>query len=468
MVFSSTLFLFLFLPLIFVLYYAIPPRFLFVRNIALLSASLVFYAWGEPMVVFLMLASILVNFLLSIAISRINKQEAHWRFLLFILSMLFNFGLLGCFKYANFLTEGADYVFRTDFVTNIALPIGISFYTFQAASYMVDVYRGNVRPEKSLINFALYISFFPQLIAGPIIRYADIKTQFNQRKHSLALTASGFQRFIIGLAKKVLIANQVSSFVDYAFAVPSLTSFMAWTGIVCYALQIYFDFSGYSDMAIGLARMFGFNFRENFNYPYIATSVQDFWRRWHMSLSSWFRDYLYIPLGGNRKGTKRECSNLLLVFALTGFWHGAEWTFIVWGLYHGLFLVFERLALKKLLAKLPFVLKWFYGMTVVLIGWVFFRAENLSSAIQYIERMFAFTTGGWSITLAHLNVIVVAAILLGLLASAPIFPYLKSKMVFKENRFWEGVGVVACLALLEVSLIFLVGSGFNPFLYFRF
>ncbi|MDR0220026.1 MAG: MBOAT family protein, partial [Lachnospiraceae bacterium] len=263
-------------------------------------------------------------------------------------------------------------------------------------------------------------------------------------------------------------ANQVSPFVDYAFAAHSLTSFMAWTGIVCFALQIYFDFSGYSDMAIGLAQMFGFRFRENFNYPYTASSVKDFWRRWHISLSGWFRDYLYIPLGGNRKGLKRECFNLLIVFTLTGFWHGATWTFMVWGLYYGLFLVLERLALEKLLRRLPFALKWGYTMMVVLIGWVFFRADDLASAFQYLKCMFALASGGLFVTLAHLNIIIVAAMLLGFAASVPLAAYIKSKLVFKEQRSLAGAGMVAYLALFVVSLVFLVGSGFNPFLYFRF
>ncbi|MDR0220260.1 MAG: MBOAT family protein [Lachnospiraceae bacterium] len=468
MVFSSPLFLFTFLPLIFLLYYAIPPRFLKARNIALLAASLVFYAWGEPVVVFLMVVSILVNYALARAIARLDKQKAGGRFLLLFVALVFDLGLLGCFKYANFLTETADLVFRTGFVTDIALPIGISFYTFQTVSYIIDIYRGSVSPERNVVNFALYIAFFPQLIAGPIIRYADVKAQLAKRKHSLALVASGFQRLIIGLAKKVLIANQLAPFVDYAFAAPTLTAVMAWTGAICFALQVYFDFSGYSDMAIGLARMFGFSFRENFDYPYIASSVRDFWRRWHISLSNWFRDYLYIPLGGNRKGAKREGFNLLFVFALTGFWHGASWTFIVWGLYYGLFLVLERYAFKRALKKLPYVAKWGYTMTVVLIGWVFFRAPDLASAFRYLKCMFAFTSGGWSVTLAHLNIIVVAAMLLGLAASGPLFPCLAGKIERYENRVLAGVGSAAYLALLAVSLVFLVGSGFNPFLYFRF
>ena len=480
MIFSSTIFLFIFLPMNLLLYYIIPKKFLAARNLLLLCTSLIFYSWGEPVVVLIMVLSIAVNYAFGLLFGLWDEEKSK-KNLVLIFAVAFNVILLGYFKYFNFFVDNINFVFGMDFTSKVALPIGISFYTFQIMSYIFDIYFGNVKPQKNIFNLALYIAFFPQLIAGPIVRYIDIEAQLQDRTESLEKMASGFQRFIVGLSKKILIANQVSIFADFAFNTTSLTSVMAWVGTICYALQIYFDFSGYSDMAIGLARMFGFEFLENFKYPYISNTIQNFWRRWHISLSSWFRDYLYIPLGGNRKGNLRTYLNLLIVFAVTGLWHGASWSFVVWGLYHGAFLMLERGAWGRILKKLPSALTWVYTMVVVLIGWVLFRADDLGKAIEYIKSMFNFTTGGLAITLANLNIVSLVALICGIIFSAPVLPYVKKKIFGDENQnhltcenptmsrqIASYISIVGSLCMLIVSIIFLTGSDFNPFLYFRF
>jgi alginate O-acetyltransferase complex protein AlgI len=371
-------------------------------------------------------------------------------------------------------------------------------------SYVIDVYRGSVQPQRKLFNLALYIFFFPQLIAGPIVRYIDIEAQLDNRSHSFGLIANGFRRFIIGLAKKVLIANQVALFADYAFGHRSPSIVVAWAGVVSYALQIYFDFSGYSDMAIGLGRMFGFEFLENFNYPYISRPVQEFWRRWHMSLSSWFKDYLYIPLGGNRKGAARTYVNLLIVFLATGFWHGASWSFVVWGVYHGVFLMLERGAFGRALKKLPRALSLIYTLLVVLFGWVIFRAEDLQAAGAYVARLFDFTTltgAAFEAALANTGSFTVVASVTGVVFCAPVLGWVKDKLHVNAGNGSAGNeradseagaglktavdkgkntgnanlqaaaewgSMIVCLGLLLLSIVFLTGSDFNPFLYFRF
>ena len=478
MIFSSTLFLFIFLPIVLLLYYIIPQKFLAARNSLLLCVSLFFYSWGEPVVALIMVFSICANYGFGLWIDK-SKENKFQKKLSIVISLCFNIGLLGYFKYFNFFIDNINGIFGTGFISQVALPIGISFYTFQIMSYIIDIYFGNVKPQKNVFTVALYISFFPQLIAGPIVRYIDIEEQLKTRTQSLEKIAGGFQRFIVGMSKKILIANQVSIFADHAFNTGSPTAVMAWTGALCYALQIYFDFSGYSDMAIGLGKMFGFDFLENFNYPYIAGTVQSFWRRWHISLSSCFRDYLYIPLGGNRKGSLRTYLNLLTVFAVTGLWHGASWSFVVWGLYHGAFLMLERGVWGKVLQKLPSALTWVYTMIIVIIGWVIFRAETLSAAFEYIRCMFSFSTGGLAITLANLNIVIVVAIALGIIFSLPLLPYIKNKLFGEENHFTcenlsvakqiaSYASIIGCFAMLIMSIIFLTGSDFNPFLYFRF
>ena len=481
MIFSSTLFLFIFLPVVLLLYYIIPKRFTAAGNMLLLAASLIFYSWGEPIVALIMIISILVNYLFGLLVNQLkeNNYGRIYQKLVLAASVVFNIFFLGYFKYFNFITDNINWIFKSDIKSNIILPIGISFYTFQILSYVVDVYFGKVKPQKNIFNLALYISFFPQLIAGPIVRYTDIEEQLENRSHNIAKISQGTQRFIIGLSKKILIANQVSIFADKAFNASSPSSVMAWIGAICYTLQIYFDFSGYSDMAIGLGKMFGFEFSENFDYPYISKTVQIFWRKWHISLSSWFKDYVYIPLGGNRKGSFRTYINLLIVFAVTGLWHGASWSFVIWGLYHGVFLMLERGAWGKILKKLPGAVTWIYTMFVVIIGWVFFRAEDINKAFEYIKCMFNFSTGGLSITLANMNIIILMAFIAGIIFSAPILPYINKKLFGGKNHFEcddlpalkqtaSIASIAGCVVLLTLSVIFLTGSDFNPFLYFRF
>ena len=461
MIFSSTIFLFIFLPAVLLLNYIIPKKYIGAKNVVLLIASLFFYAWGEPKNVLLMLLSIAVNYVCGILLGKFEGNDKK-RKLILVLSVVFNLGLLFYFKYFNFFTGG---IFPT-----IALPIGISFFTFQIMSYTIDVYRHDVAPQKNIITLALYISLFPQLIAGPIVRYIDVEKQLQNRECTAEKTARGMIRFSMGLAKKVIISNTVAVICDGIFTISNtLPSVTAWVGAITYALQIYFDFSGYSDMAIGMGHMLGFDFLENFNYPYVSTSVQEFWRRWHISLSSWFRDYLYIPLGGNRKGKLRTYINLIIVFACTGFWHGASFSFIVWGLYHGLFLVIERLGFGKALKKIPKFFGWLYTMLVVLIGWVFFRADTLSAAITYIGSMFSFS-GGLANAMAQFSNLSFAITIIAIILSAPVYPFIKSKIEKTETGRRVGFileGVIA-LVLLVLSVLFLTGSDYNPFIYFRF
>ena len=381
MVFSSTLFLFWFLPVVLVGYYLCGKN---AKNYWLLLASLFFYSWGEPKYVLLMFTLIVINYICGLLLAR-----DHNRYLL-CATVIFNLGILGYFKYFNFLMETVNAVLsliggQSVSLNQIALPIGISFFTFQIMSYVIDVYRGTVPPQKSLAKLALYISLFPQLIAGPIVRYSDVAAQIDERNVTLGGIYTGAVRFMIGLSKKVLLSNQMAAIADAAFIQSDPPALLAWMGAVAYALQIYFDFSGYSDMAIGLGKLFGFDFLENFNYPYISSSVKEFWRRWHISLSSWFRDYLYIPLGGSHCSREKTYRNLLIVFSMTGLWHGASWNFVVWGLWHGAFLILERVLGNRF--RMPKWLGHIYTMLVVLIGWVFFRADTLGQAAVYLRSM---------------------------------------------------------------------------------
>ena len=461
MVFSTPIFLFLFLPAVLVLNYIIPKKYIAAKNVVLLIASLFFYAWGEPKNVLLMLLSIAVNYVCGLLLGRFDSDEKKRKVVLWA-SVVFNLGLLFFFKYFNFVTGG---IFPA-----IKLPIGISFFTFQIMSYTIDVYRRSVEPQKSLLKLALYISLFPQLIAGPIVRYIDVEKQLTYRECTAEKTARGMIRFSMGLAKKVIVSNTVAAICDGIFgSTNTIPAFTAWVGVICYALQIYFDFSGYSDMAIGMGHMLGFDFLENFNYPYVSCSVQEFWRRWHISLSSWFRDYLYIPLGGNRRGKVRTYINLIIVFACTGLWHGASFSFIVWGLWHGLFLVIERLGFKKVLDKLPKFIGWIYTMLVVLVGWVFFRADTLSAAMKYLGEMFSFS-GGVANGMAQFDNLSFIITAIALVLCTPVYQLVKGKLekteVGKKAAFV--IGAVLATGLFILSVIFLTGSGYNPFIYFRF
>ncbi len=464
MIFSSTLFLFIFLPTVLLVYYAIPLRFIAAKNAVLLAASLFFYAWGEPKNIILMILAIACNYVFGLGIEkcRQNGADSACRLIL-VLSLVYNLGSLFFFKYFNFVTGG---IFPF-----IALPIGISFFTFQIMSYTIDVYWGNVEAQHSILKLGLYISLFPQLIAGPIVRYIDVDKQLTERSYDTDKLFCGTSRFIMGVAKKVLISNTVASMADMAFGVTGeLNAATAWLGAICYGLQIYYDFSGYSDMAIGLGHMLGFDFLENFNYPYISCSVQEFWRRWHISLSTWFRDYLYIPLGGNRRGKARTYINLVIVFACTGIWHGAAWNFLIWGLYHGFFLIIERIGFGNVLKKLPAFVGRIYTLFVVLFGWILFRADNLTAALKYADAMFNFGNIGLVRASAQLDNITGIAILLGIIFSAPLLPWLRRKLETLNGGKTSAyiLNVAGCIGLFLLSVVFLTGSDYNPFIYFRF
>lgn len=485
MVFSSTIFLFLFLPLTLLAYLLVGQRG---RNVVLLGASLLFYTWGENIYVLLMLCSILINYVFGLCIDRAQQQGGKGKGAL-VGAIAANLGLLIFFKYANFFAANLNLLLTkahldpVDF-PSIHLPIGISFFTFQAMSYVIDLYRRESEVQKNPINIALYISLFPQLIAGPIVRYHDIARQITSRVTTADDFAYGIRRFIIGLGKKVLIANVLGQTADYIFSLPPdrLPATLAWLGAISYTLQIYYDFSGYSDMAIGLGRMFGFRFLENFNYPYISRSVREFWRRWHISLSSWFRDYLYIPLGGSRGSQGRTYFNLITVFFLCGLWHGASWTFVVWGLYHGFFLALERSRTgSRLLSLAPGFVCYLYTMLVVVVGWVVFRAESFSFAAAYLKAMVTPGTPSFynSQIFLNMNNEYYCTLFAGLIFSAPLwrvayerFRQLQpgsSGLIFSVGRKVVEICNVLFLSLvLLYSIASLMGSSYNPFLYFRF
>lgn len=479
MVFSSPIFLFLFLPIV-LLAVGVVRREL--RNSVLLVASLIFYAWGEGELVILMLLSITMNFIFGMWVGAAGTDKSARRAL--AVSVVFNLGLLGAYKYANFAVDQVNWALgmigaEPIELAPVHLPIGISFFTFQAMSYVIDVYRKETVPQRNIVNLALYISLFPQLIAGPIVRYHDVAKQLVHRVMSVDRFASGVQRFVMGLAKKVLIANTMAVAADGIFAIPAgeLTAPLAWLGIVSYTLQIYFDFSGYSDMAIGLGRMFGFEFLENFNYPYISRSIREFWRRWHISLSTWFRDYLYIPLGGNRVSSGRVYVNLVIVFFLTGLWHGASWSFVIWGLFHGFFLVIERLGFERIIRRLWAPVGHAYAMLVFVVGWVFFRADDLPYAFSYLKAMFGMSAGSeLYFTEMYMDKKFNIALAMGLILCAPAFPYLRDRLAELSRRSGmsalgaglDAVSFVGILTLLLLSSMSLASSTYNPFIYFRF
>jgi len=456
-VFSSITFLFFFLPTTLILYFVVPKKY---KNTILLLLSLLFYAWGEGIYIAFLLLSIVGNFFCAKKISQKGKVPLFF-------GVLFNILLLGVLKYALFFTETLNSVFHLHISSpHIHLPIGISFFTFQALSYIIDVYRKKIHVQKSITKLGLYISLFPQLIAGPIVRYSDIESEIDTRTINLQKVTEGAQRFIIGLSKKVLIANTLASTADLILDgnTDLLSSPIAWLGILCYTFQIYFDFSGYSDMAIGLGKMFGFSFPENFHYPYISTSIREFWQRWHISLSSWLKDYLYIPLGGNRKGMYRTYVNLIIVFLLCGLWHGAAWNFILWGGYYGIFLVLERIGfIQNFLKKIPKLFLHIYALLVVIIGWVFFRIESIPQAFLYIQHMFTFSE--WNNFASQLQYYFTPKFsilfLCAILASTPI-----AQLVKRKYRMYF-IQPILILLLLLCSLELASGS-YNPFIYFRF
>lgn len=467
MLFSSIIFLFYFLPIVLAVYFAIPKRYLRARNVVLLIASLFFYSWGEPVYLFLMIYSIFFNYFMAIQIyNEQHRGGSGKRNLVF--TLIVNLFILGFFKYFGFLMDTVNGVFGLHIkYTALSLPIGISFYTFQAMSYILDVYRKTVRPQPNPLKFGLYLSLFPQLIAGPIVKYRDVAEQLQYRETTKEKFGQGAIRFMFGLGKKVMLANYFgalnSSITGLADSKSAVVT--AWIGAVAYTLQIYFDFSGYSDMAIGLGKMFGFDFLENFNYPYISRSVTDFWRRWHMSLSGWFREYVYIPLGGNRVTVPRHILNLMIVWGLTGLWHGAAWNFVFWGLYYGVLLVLEKYIWGKYIDWAPVWLQHVYAMVIVIIGWVFFSSATLGKAFDIIGMMFGIGAPAFinmhTLYLLRTNILLLIG---GCLMSSP-----KPMEKFREleSRF-PVLGLICVFSILILSTACLIYSSYNPFLYFRF
>ncbi len=466
MVFSSMVFLWIFLPVTLILYGILTRTGKQeMLNLLLLLVSILFYAFGEPRYVLLLLLSGLINYLFGLAIDRTEGAGRKWAL---AAAVAVNLGLLGYFKYYDFAAGAVNHLAGREWlpIREIALPIGISFYTFQALSYLIDLYRGKCKVQKSPYKLLLYITFFPQLIAGPIVRYKDVAEQIDRRSADLDKWSLGIARFISGLSKKVILANTFALSVDRVFAMDPARrgTLTAWFGILLYGLQIYFDFSGYSDMAIGLGKMFGFDFLENFDMPYRSGSIREFWRRWHISLSTWFREYLYIPLGGNRKGRIRTYVNLLIVFAATGIWHGAGWNFLLWGMFHGVFLVLERAFLGKYLDKNPLkILNHVYCLLVVAVGWVFFRAENLGQAAAYLGNMFRFAGNGSESFLEIFGIRCVVLSAVGVLMSVLLPGEWQKKL--RDNGLFRAA---ALPCLLFVCILMLAADSYNPFIYFRF
>ena len=460
MLFSGIPFLFYFLPVVLAIYFLVPRA---LKNTVLLLFSLVFYAWGEPKYVLLMIATIALFYGCGIAIGKSKTQGAKRIWL--TVSVVVSLGLLAVFKYADFLIGNVNSLTGADFpLLKLALPVGISFYTFQCLSYTIDVYRGNAQVQKNIISFGAYVSLFPQLIAGPIVRYVDVARELEQRTHSWDNVALGLRRFLVGLAKKVLIANQLGELTEVFRQSTEKSVMFYWIYAIAFALHIYFDFSGYSDMAIGLGRVFGFRFIENFNYPYMSKSIAEFWRRWHMSLGSWFRDYVYIPLGGNRVGKGRWVFNILVVWMLTGLWHGAAWNFVLWGLLYAVFLLLEKWV--PALQKMPDILRRIYVLLVVVIGFVLFNARDLSQALSDIGGMFGFggvplVTGQTLYYLRSYGVLLIAACV----GATPVVRKVAAKL---ENTYVAVLEPALLALLLLVCSAYLVDGSFNPFLYFRF
>ena len=484
MVFSSITFLYLFLPIFLLIYFITKNKY---KNHVILIMSLIFYFHGEGIYVIIMIVYMVFNYIFGLYIEKhrsfITAGGDVWAKRILVISLIFNLGLLVFFKYFNFILENLNIFLSTIGLSYkfphspVHLPIGISFFTFQAVSYVIDVYRKDVHAQGGLINFSMYKALFPQLIAGPIVRYKDISEQVTGRTVTYEKFAGGIERFLIGLAKKVLIANNVGEAADIIFNLKfnELSFDVAWLGVLCYSLQIYFDFSGYSDMAIGLGKMMGFDFLENFNYPYISKSIKEFWRRWHISLSSWFRDYLYLPLGGNRHGEAKTYVNLFLVFFFCGLWHGASWLFVIWGCWHGIFLILERVFLGRILSRISPFIQHGYTILIIMTGWVFFRAHSVNHSIVLLENLFGFngiTTHNIS---AYINTKVLLAIISGMIFATPVFKYLTifiaQSSLFKINiirKVMQEMFKWSLIILLIICTVVLSSSTFNPFIYFRF
>lgn len=468
MVFSSLVFLLRFLPIFLICYFIIPQKYIKIRNLVLFIFSLIFYAWGEPIYICLMLFSTIFDFINGLCIEKFGPRTKKSKIIL-IISLVGNLGLLGVFKYLDFIIGSINNLLNLNIsLIGIALPIGISFYTFQTLSYTIDVYRGVVDTEHNIISFGAYVSMFPQLIAGPIVQFKTIAKELNERIHSLDNFYIGIRRFILGFIKKVFLANNIGFIWNEILSNYQNSSVLTlWLGVVCFGLQIYFDFSGYSDMAIGLGKIMGFNFLENFNYPYVSKSITEFWRRWHISLGTWFREYVYIPLGGNKKGIKRQILNLAIVWLLTGFWHGASWNYVLWGVYYGVLLIIEKTFLLQKLEKSN-ILSHIYTMFFVIIGWVLFAIEDFSVLGEYIIRMFGidsvgFVNNQFIYYLQNYGVLLLISIVVSIGLFKDKYSILQGKYIFLS--IFENIVI---LILFVISLAMLVNSSYNPFLYFRF
>ena len=464
MVFSSLVFLFAYLPITLLAYYLVPRQG---RNIFLFIVNLIFYGWGEPKLVLLMVFNIFFNYIGGWLVDK-YRADAKKKKLFLILTCVLDIGILPVFKYTGIITETLNMLpFLNIPELQISLPIGISFYTFQTMSYVIDVYRDDAPVSKNFINFGTYVALFPQLIAGPIVRYRDVAEQLVNRRETLEMFTRGVKLFMVGLAKKVIIANTMGTLTTNIFATTDENGVVGtWVGMIAYTFQIYFDFSGYSDMACGLGNMLGFEFLKNFNYPYIAKSITDFWRRWHISLSTWFKEYVYIPLGGNRKGVKRQILNLLIVWGLTGLWHGAAYNFVLWGLYYGLLLILEKFVLKKFLDRLPSFVQHIYTLFIVIIGWGLFYFTDVGQLGEFMVDLFNFGNGicgnqAFNLIMSNLPMLIIAAV-----ASTPLAAMLYNR--FEHTRFMWIPETLYCMGVLAVSTASLVNQSYNPFLYFRF
>lgn len=468
MVFSSLLFIFLFMPLTILLYYISPKPW---RNLILLIASLIFYAWGEPVYIGIMIFSTVFDYANGILIDKYRERKGAARAII-IGSIIVNLGILCFFKYYGFFVDNINGLFNLNIQRmNLPLPVGISFYTFQTMSYTIDVYLGNVPVQKNIINFGTFVTMFPQLVAGPIVKYGDIQKQLDNRRESLGMFGEGVEVFISGLAKKVLLANNIGILWSQIKAMPvqELSVVSAWIGIIAFTFQIYFDFSGYSDMAIGLGKMFGFDLMKNFDYPYTSKSVTEFWRRWHISLGSWFREYVYIPLGGNRCKISKQLRNLFVVWFLTGFWHGANWNFILWGLYYGTILTIEKFLLKDWLKKIPGLFTHLYTMVIVIIGWVFFECESITQGMKFIKVMFGLGGNAFvdraSVYYIYTNILLFVVLII---CSTPILKRAVSRIRERMKMAGSMIVPVMYFILIFLSTAYLVNESYNPFLYFRF
>ena len=462
MVFTSINFLYYFLPTVLILYFIVPKKY---KNLLLLISSLLFYFYGEPKYIILMIIEIVLAYFEARLIEKYKSKE------IFIFSIFIHVLLLCIFKYTNFLITNINGIFNTNIsLLNIVLPIGISFYTFQIISYLVDVYKGKLKAQKNFISLATYVSLFPQLIAGPIVRYETINKELDNRKQTFNDFSSGISRFIIGLSKKVLIANIVGELCNIFILSSEKTILFYWIYGISYSLQIYFDFSAYSDMAIGLGRMFGFHFMENFDYPYISKSITEFWRRWHISLSSWFKDYVYIPLGGSREGTFKLIRNILIVWLLTGLWHGSEWTFILWGTFIGILLVIEKLLLNKYIEKLPSIVRRIYTLFIIMISFIIFSGSNINESFNNIIGLFNFSNPFINKFTIHYLKDYGLVLIIAIFLSTPILKntIIKLKENKKINNIINILEIIVLLILLVIVTSYLIDSSYNPFLYFRF